>query len=60
MDTLAAAYAEAGQYREAEETQRRAIELVGADGNPDLATAMHEREQLYRAGKPYREAARLP
>jgi tetratricopeptide (TPR) repeat protein len=59
LDTLAAAYAEAGQYREAQQTQVRAIQLVGADGNPEFAKAMQQREQLYRSGKPYREALKL-
>ena len=59
LDTLAAAYAEAGQYPEAQQTQRRAIQLVDEGGNPDLAKAMQEHEQLYRSGKPYREAVKL-
>lgn len=55
VDTLAAAYAEAGRYTAAAGTQQRAIALqraANADG-PTLA-AFAARLTLYRAGQPYR------
>jgi tetratricopeptide (TPR) repeat protein len=52
LDTLAAAYAEIGDFQAAVRWQQRALDLVegGATGN------MAARLELYRAGKPYREA----
>jgi tetratricopeptide (TPR) repeat protein len=55
LDTLAAAYAEAGRFREAQQVQERAIELVGPESDGDLVKALKQRRDLYRAGKPYRE-----
>ncbi len=56
LDTLAAAYAEAGQFDEAVSTTLQALEIVRA--NPASSTAtLESRLELYRAGKPYRESA---
>jgi TPR repeat protein len=65
VDTLAAAYAEAGRFAEAAATQRRAISLLLRD--PDLESQpgalariradFESRLALYVAGKPFRRKA---
>lgn len=51
LDTLAAAYAEAGRFDHAVLCQTKAVELA-----PEAAKAgLNSRLQLYKAGKPYRE-----
>jgi len=56
LDTLAAAYAEAGQFERAESTTLQAIEIVRS--NPKTSTAtLESRLELYKAGKPYHESA---
>ena len=56
LDTLAAAYAEAGQFDQAVRTTLQAIEIVHS--NPKSPTsALESRLELYRAGRPYRESA---
>ncbi len=57
LDTLAVAYAEAGNFPEAISTAQRAIELARASGRPDLAREIQERLALYRQGRPYRDEA---
>lgn len=54
LDTMAAAYAEAGRYDEAVEWQRQAILGIGDTGDPRLPAAL-ERLQAYAAGKPWRD-----
>jgi tetratricopeptide (TPR) repeat protein len=55
LDTLAAAYAEVGQFDQAIRTTLQAIEIVRS--NPRASTAtLESRLMLYRAGKPYRES----
>lgn len=52
LDTLAAAYAEAGQFDKAVEWQEKAVESVAEDQNvDDFATRL----ELYQAEKPYRQ-----
>jgi len=53
LDTLAAAYAEAGDFQSAIDWQEKTIELNGSDiyRNENL----RPRLDLYRAGKPYRQ-----
>jgi len=53
LDTLAAAYAEAGEFEHAVKWQSKAIELATPDYDK---AAMQTRLKLYKAGKPYREA----
>lgn len=53
LDTLAAAYAEQGEFERAVQTQRAAIAALPA-GAVDDGPAFDERLSLYRAGKPYR------
>jgi len=54
LDTLAAALAEAGQFDEAIETARRAMELAEHAGENKLREIIARRLRLYEAGKPYR------
>jgi hypothetical protein len=55
LDTLAAAYADAGRFADAVTAARKAEELALAAGLKDLAADIHKRLLLYQAGKPYRE-----
>ena len=55
IDTLAAAYAEAGDFDAAVKWQTKAIELGSFD--PKLKQTSQERLELYRAHKPCREEA---
>jgi tetratricopeptide (TPR) repeat protein len=52
LDTLAAAYAEAGRFEEAVATARRALDLAAA---PKLREAIEARIRLYEGRKAYRE-----
>ncbi|MEY2537065.1 MAG: hypothetical protein QOG67_805 [Verrucomicrobiota bacterium] len=52
IDTLAAAYAEAGQFGDAVKYQQDALRKAGADKEVSAATA---RLQLYQEKKPYRD-----
>ncbi len=55
LDSLAAAYAQIGQFDQAIRTTEQAIEIVR--NNPKASTAtLESRLKLYRAGRPYREA----
>ncbi|MBI2825145.1 MAG: tetratricopeptide repeat protein [Planctomycetia bacterium] len=56
LDTLAAAYAEAGRYADAVATARRALELARAAGNSSLAEDVASRLRLYESGQPFHEA----
>jgi len=53
LRTLAAAYAQDGQYSDAIRTAQRALEL--SQNIPALASALRRELQLYEAGKPYDE-----
>jgi len=55
LDTVAAAYAEAGQFAKAVETARRAIASAEQAGNTKLAAAIRRRLALYSAGKPWHD-----
>ena len=54
LDTLAAAYAEAGRFPEAIQTARRAVELAKRQNNGPLLDAIQNELRLYEAGKPLR------
>ena len=58
LDTLAAAYAEAGQYPEAVATARRALDA--AAGQESVAENIRLRLRLYEAGAPYHESGKAP
>jgi protein O-mannosyl-transferase len=60
LDTLAAAYAEAGRFSEAVDTAERASALASAGGNTALGNTLLARIKLYQAGSPYRENHAAP
>ena len=51
IDTLAAAYAESGDFTNAIKWQQKATELASAEEKADY----HSRLALYKSGEPYRE-----
>ena len=55
LDTLAAAYAEAGRFGEAVETAKRALNLPATKNNKPLAEAIQIRLKLYEAGFQFRD-----
>ena len=59
VGTLAAAYAEAGQFTEAVSTAQKASALAAESGDQALASKNQELLQLYRAGKPYHETPNM-
>lgn len=56
LDTLAAAYAEIGQFADAVETIKQALAAPAVAANADLAAELTARLRLYEAGQPYRAA----
>jgi protein O-mannosyl-transferase len=56
METLAAAYAEAGRFPEAVTTMQKAIDLATAGGLDDLVTKGNEMLKEFQAGQPYRSS----
>jgi tetratricopeptide (TPR) repeat protein len=56
LDTLAAAYAEAGRFEEAIAAAQKARALAASAGPPERAHAVEARLRLYQAHQPYREA----
>jgi spermidine synthase len=54
LGTLAAAYAEAGQFGDAVKTIQEALALAGASGANELIPIQTQMLQQFRAGKPYR------
>ncbi len=59
IGTLAAAYAEAGQYADAIKTAERAIASATALGEKNLLDKNRQLLELYRAGHPYHETTEL-
>jgi serine/threonine protein kinase/tetratricopeptide (TPR) repeat protein len=59
LDTLAAAYAEAGQFAEAVRVQKEAVALLRAD-EEKTANAYVSRLKLYESNCPFREGKREP
>ena len=57
LDTLAIAYAETGQFNEAIATAEKALELAKSTNQQDLVDEFQGHLVLFRAGKPFREAA---
>jgi tetratricopeptide (TPR) repeat protein len=55
LDTLAAAYAEAGRFPDAIETAHRAIALAAGQKKRPLAEALQRRAELYEAKMPFRD-----
>jgi thiol-disulfide isomerase/thioredoxin len=54
LDTLAASYAEVGEFDRALEMARRAAELAKAKGQSQLVEALNQRAALYARRQPYR------
>jgi tetratricopeptide (TPR) repeat protein len=57
LDTLAAAYAETGDFPKALETAREALVLAEKAGNRELADSLRKEIRLYESGQPLREPA---
>jgi len=55
LDTLAAAYAEAGRFKEAVATGEKALQLASAAGGKELRSQIEHRLQFYLEEKPYHE-----
>ena len=55
LNTLAAAYAEAGRFPEALATARKALDLATQQHGQPLADVLRSRIALYEAGKPYHQ-----
>jgi tetratricopeptide (TPR) repeat protein len=55
LDTLAAAYAEAGSFPEAVETAQRALDLSAAQNKKTLAEVIQNQLKLFEANSPYHE-----
>lgn len=53
VDTLAAAYAEAGRFDRAVATAKKAIEMARLHGDKELSEAIGRRLKLYDAGRPF-------
>ena len=53
LDTLAAAYAEVGRFKDAEETQKKVLSMV-KDDDPQSAR-FQSRLKSYQENKPWRE-----
>lgn len=53
LDTLAAAYAEAGQFQSAIKAAQRAIELAASQHRDTFVSQLQERLRLYQSGMPY-------
>jgi Flp pilus assembly protein TadD len=60
LDALAAAYAEAGLFPEAQATARKALELATQQNNRVLADGLRDRIALYEARRPYRQGPPIP
>jgi tetratricopeptide (TPR) repeat protein len=55
LDTLAAAYAEAGRFPEAVQTARKALNLAAQLKQRELVESIRAKIPLYEAGTPFRE-----
>ncbi|MFO0946035.1 MAG: tetratricopeptide repeat protein [Planctomycetota bacterium] len=55
LDTLAAAYAEQGDFTQAVRIAETAIQIARANENERLAESIETRAKLYRSRRPYRE-----
>ena len=55
LDTLAAAYAEAGRFDDAIRTEEKALELPSRKGQDKFDKELRNRLKQYQQGKPFRE-----
>ncbi len=53
LGTLAAAFAEAGQFGDARRSAQKAIALAQAAGRPEMVRQFNDELQLYEAGRPF-------
>jgi tetratricopeptide (TPR) repeat protein len=60
LDTLAAAYAAAGEFGKAVETAEKAVQSASAADNVILAERIGKRLELYKQNRPYRDSQRSP
>lgn len=60
LRTLAAAYAETGQFSQAIAVAGQARALAGAGGNAAWAAGLQAEIQLYQSGKPFRDNGQVP
>jgi tetratricopeptide (TPR) repeat protein len=58
--TLAAAYAEAGQFTEAITAAQRAMQLATSENNAALTAALKAQLKFYQAGSPFRDTGPTP
>ena len=56
LRTLAAAYAESGDFSKAIDTAQRAIDLSTTQNNTSLLATLRHEIELYQARTPYRES----
>jgi tetratricopeptide (TPR) repeat protein len=54
LDTLASAYAETGQFQEAVQTEKKAIDLAARQNNLKWLDTFNKKLQLYQTNKPFR------
>lgn len=55
LETLAAAFAESGDFPQGVETAQRALGLANSKSNVALAATLRSQIALYQAGKPFRD-----
>ena len=60
LHTLAAAYAEDGQFGKAVAAAKDALEIAEANGITALAESLRSKLALYQAGTPYHESSSSP
>jgi Flp pilus assembly protein TadD len=60
LGTLAAAYAETGEFTDAVQIAQQALALASAEKKVALADALRVQIELYRAGSPYRDIQQPP
>jgi tetratricopeptide (TPR) repeat protein len=60
LDTLGAAYAEAGRFPEAVQAARKALDLATQQNNQSLAESIKAKLALYEAGTPFRAMPKSP
>ena len=60
LDTLAAAYAESGQFSDAVTIADRALAGARAAGNAGFAAVLEQRRSLYLRSQPYRDLRQAP
>jgi hypothetical protein len=57
LDTLAAAYAEAGQFTAAVDTAKMAIDLATEQEDESLAESIQKKLPLYKANTPFHDTS---